>query len=155
MKKFMKFLGFGENDANEYGSEYRRRRPSPSTTRDEPVRSNTYNGNYEDYDEEDYERTPLKNGLILFKGLPSMDNRLQLRDALLDGCIILLDLSGIAPERIEEGKQFLKFMEGVSFCNNGEILKLAPRLFSVSPRPGMVQTIIGTTSLSRKQGDEA
>ena len=152
MKKFLKLLGFGEEETSEYSGDYRRKRPI-SAARDEAMRGNAYNSSYEDYDGEKYERTPLKNGLILFRGLPSTEDKLQLREALLDGCIILLDLSGIPSERIEEGRQFITFMHGVSFANNGEFLKLAPRLFSVSPQPGMVQTVTGT-STSKIQGDE-
>ena len=151
MKKFWEWLGFGEKETGEY----RRRRPSHTSTRDETTRGNAYNSNYEDYDDEKYERTtPLKNGLIFFKGLPSTEDKLQLRESLLDGCIIILDLSGIPSERIEDGKQFLRFMHGVSFANNGEFSKLAPRLFSVSPQPNMVQIITGT-STGKIQGDEA
>ena len=148
----MKLLGFEDEEA----SEIRRRKPSQASAREETTRSNNYNSNYEDYgDDEKYERpASLKNGLILFKGLPSTEDKLQLREALLDGCIILLDLSGIPSERIEEGRQFITFMHGVSFANNGEFLKLAPRIFSVSPHPGMVQTMTGT-STGKKQGDEA
>jgi len=149
----MKLLGFEDEEA----SEYRRRKPSHPKTREENSRGNAYNNNYDDEygDYDNYERPfPIKNGLILFKGLPSTEDKLQLREALLDGCIILLDLSGIAPERIEEGRQFITFMHGVSFANNGEFLKLAPRIFSVSPHPGMVQTMTGTSTV-KKQGDEA
>ena len=152
MRKFMKLLGFEDEEAGEY----RGRKSSHSKNREEIARGNAYNNNYGDYgDDDNYERSsPIKNGLILFKGLPSTEDKLQLREALLDGCIILLDLSGIAPERIEEGRQFITFMHGVSFANNGEFLKLAPRIFSVSPHPGMVQTMTGT-STAKKQGDEA
>ena len=152
MKKFFKWLGFGE-DENEYTGEYNRRRRSPhSSSRDEAVRGG---GNYEDYDDEKYERRgPLKNGLILFKGLPSTEDKLRLREALLDGCIILLDLSGVTPERIEEGRQFITFMHGVSFANNGEFDKLSPRLFYVSPQPGMVRGMTGANTDRAQGGDE-
>jgi FtsZ-interacting cell division protein YlmF len=148
----MKLLGFEDEEA----SEFRRRKPSHSASREEASRSTNYDGNYEDYGEDGKHERPLpvKNGLILFKGLPSTEDKLQLREALLDGCIILLDLSGIPSERIEEGRQFITFMHGVSFANNGEFLKLAPRIFSVSPHPGMVQTMTGN-STGKKQGDEA
>jgi FtsZ-interacting cell division protein YlmF len=151
LKKFMKLLGFEDEEPGEY----RRKKPAHAA-REEIARSNAYNSNYEDYgDDEKYERPfPIKNGLILFKGLPSTEDKLQLREALLGGCIILLDLSGIPSERIEEGRQFITFMHGVSFANNGEFLKLAPRIFSVSPHPGMVLTMTGT-STAKKQGDEA
>ena len=150
MKKIMKLLGFEDEEAGEY-----RRRKHPSS-RDESSRSNAYDSNYDDYDDDERVKRPnsVKNGLILFRGLPSTEDKLQLREALLDGCIILLDLSGIPSERIEEGKQFITFMHGVSFANNGEFLKLAPRIFSVSPQPGMVQTITGT-STGKAQGDES
>jgi FtsZ-interacting cell division protein YlmF len=147
----MKLLGF----ENEEASEYKRRKPSHSMAREENSRNHAYDGNYDEYDDDEkYERPiSLKNGLILFKGLPSTEDKLQLREALLDGCIILLDLSGVPSERIEEGRQFITFMHGVSFANNGEFLKLAPRIFSVSPHPGMVQTMTGTRT-GKKQGDD-
>ena len=147
----MKLLGF----ENEETGEYKRRKPSHPLNREDTGRNNTYDGNYEDYDDDEKSGRPisLKNGLILFKGLPSTEDKLQLREALLDGCIILLDLSGIPPERIEEGRQFITFMHGVSFANNGEFLKLAPRIFSVSPHPNMVVTMTGT-STGKKQGDD-
>jgi FtsZ-interacting cell division protein YlmF len=147
----MKLLGF----ENEEASEYKRRKPSHSVTREENSRNNAYDGNYDEYDDDENNERPisLKNGLILFKGLPSTEDKLQLREALLDGCIILLDLSGVPSERIEEGRQFITFMHGVSFANNGEFLKLAPRIFSVSPHPCMVQTMTGT-STGKKQGDD-
>ena len=149
MRKIMKLLGFEDEESGEY------RRRKHSSSRDENTRSNAYDSNYEDYDDEKQKRpSSIKNGLILFKGLPSTEDKLQLREALLDGCIILLDLSGIPTERIEEGKQFITFMHGVSFANNGEFLKLAPRIFSVSPQPGMVQTMTGT-STGKTQGDES
>ncbi|MCL1941180.1 MAG: cell division protein SepF [Synergistaceae bacterium] len=156
--KFLKFLGFGEDENNEYTEQYsgypgRRRRPYSGGG--DTMRGGAYSGNYEDYDDDKYERTPpLRNGLILFKGLPSTEDKLHLREALLDGCIILLDLSGIPAERIEEGRQFITFMHGVSFANGGEFSKLTPRIFSVSPQPGMVQTITGT-STAKAQGDES
>ena len=64
MRKFWEWLGFGEKET----VEYRRRRPSHSTARDEIIRGNAYNSNYDDYDDDKYERaTQIKNGLILFK----------------------------------------------------------------------------------------
>ncbi|MCL1940692.1 MAG: cell division protein SepF [Synergistaceae bacterium] len=155
MKKFWRFLGFGENENNEYTEHpgYPSRRRRPYSGREDAMRGGAYSGNYEDYDDEKYDRTPpLRNGLILFKGLPSTEDKLQLREALLDGCIILLDLSGVPVEKVEDAKQFLTFMHGVSFANGGEFSKLNKRLFSVSPAPGMVQTVIGSTS--KTQGDE-
>ena len=152
LKKILKFLGF-EEETGAYFNENRRRRPLHSTTRDD-MRGNAYSSNYEDYDDERYERSlPLKNGLIFFKGLPSAEDKLLLREALFDGCIILLDLSDVSPEKREAGNQFLTFMQGVSFASNGELNKLNKKnLFYVSPQPGMVQIITGTNT--NKQGDE-
>jgi len=154
LKKILKWFGFGENETNEYDGEYRRKKNSHSTARDKFIGGNSYNSNYEDYDDDKYERAPLKNGLILFKGLPSTEDKLRLREALLDGCIILLDLSGVTPERIEDGRQFITFMHGVSFANNGEFDRLSPRLFYVSPHPGMVKAMTGANT-EKTQGDEA
>ena len=148
----MKLLGFEDEETGEY----RRKKSFHPGAREESVRNSSYSGNYEDYDDDDerYERQiSLKNGLILFRGLPSTEDKLQLREALLDGCIILLDLSGVPSERIEEGRQFITFMHGVSFANNGEFLKLAPRIFSVSPNPGMVLTMTGTGT-GKIQGED-
>jgi FtsZ-interacting cell division protein YlmF len=148
LKKFFKFLGFGEEENDEYNNEFGRRKRASAAARDETMRGSAY----DDYDDGEEHTPPLKNGLILFKGLPSPEDKLQLRKALLNGCIILLDLSGIPPERIEEGKQFLTFMQGVSFFNECEFIKLAPRLFSVTPQPDMVQIITGTNT-SKPQGE--
>ena len=69
MKKIMKLLGFEEDETGEN----RRRKPSHSSSRDENTRSNAYDSNYEDYDDDEkYKRPPsVKNGLIFFSELRS------------------------------------------------------------------------------------
>lgn len=136
MNRILRFLGF--DDAAERTRQLRKRRRMMD----------------DDGDDEQYEERPRVverermrrdpgEGIIYFKGLATDDDKLQLRDALLDGCIVLIDLGGITIDQKEAGLQFITFMSGVAFANKGEFLKLGPTLFSVAPRMGMVQTIIG------------
>lgn len=110
-----------------------------------------YGDDYEE-DEEEFEEEPApkkalpRKGvqkkavfprLIYFKGIPSETSRLQLRDALLDGAMLMLDLHGLDASRLEEGNDFLNFMRGVAFAHRGETERLGPSLFLVMPRAGM------------------
>lgn len=142
--RFLKFLGF--DHAAERTRQLRKRRK-----------------NFDDDDdiEEEYEeeiavrerpvRQPVE-GIVFFKGLANDDDKLRLRDALLDGCVVIIDLAGITMEQKDIGIQFITFMSGVAFANRGEFLKLGPTLFSVSPRMGMVQTVMGGAAGHVSQG---
>lgn len=142
MNRILKFLGFD---------------PAAERTRRLRKKRKTFVDDMDDYDEDDIpavQKDPSHSysdaGIIFFKGLATDDDKLQLRDALLDGNIVIIDLGGISIEQKEAGLQFITFMSGVAFANKGEFLKLGPTLFSVSPRMGMVQTVMGSTQQSVK-----
>jgi FtsZ-interacting cell division protein YlmF len=77
--------------------------------------------------------------LVFFKGVPSEDIKLRLRDVLLDGAMVLLDLQGLEAERIEEGRNFINFMGGVAFAHKGLMERIGPSLFVITPHEGMLQ----------------
>jgi FtsZ-interacting cell division protein YlmF len=77
--------------------------------------------------------------LVFFKGVPSEGIKLRLRDALLDGTMVLLDLQGLPAERAEEGRTFINFMGGVAFAHRGLIERIGVSLFLITPREGMLQ----------------
>jgi FtsZ-interacting cell division protein YlmF len=77
--------------------------------------------------------------LVFFKGVPSEDIKLRLRDVLLEGAMVLLDLQGLEPERIEEGRNFINFMGGVAFAHKGLMERIGPSLFVITPHEGMLQ----------------
>jgi hypothetical protein len=75
--------------------------------------------------------------LIYFRGIPSETARFELRDALLEGAMLMLDLHGLDASRLEEGNDFLNFMRGVAFAHKGETERLGSSLFLVMPHAGM------------------
>jgi FtsZ-interacting cell division protein YlmF len=77
--------------------------------------------------------------LIFFKGIPSEGIKLRLRDALLEGVMVLLDVQGLPAERMEEGRTFINFMGGVAFAHKGLIERIGSSLFLITPREGMLQ----------------
>jgi FtsZ-interacting cell division protein YlmF len=77
--------------------------------------------------------------LVFFKGVPSEEIKLRLRDALLEGTMVLLDLHGLPPERVEEGRAFINFMGGVAFAHKGLLERIGSSLFVITPREGMLQ----------------
>jgi FtsZ-interacting cell division protein YlmF len=77
--------------------------------------------------------------LVFFKGVPSEGIKLRLRDALLEGAMVLLDLQGLPPERVEEGRTFINFMGGVAFAHKGLIERIGSSLFLITPHEGMLQ----------------
>ena len=81
--------------------------------------------------------------LVFFKGVPSEDIKLRLRDVLLEGAMVLLDLQGLEAERIEEGRNFINFMGGVAFAHKGLMERIGPSLFIITPREGMLQWWVG------------
>jgi FtsZ-interacting cell division protein YlmF len=82
---------------------------------------------------------PVIPRLVFFKGVPSEDIKLRLRDVLLDGAMVLLDLQGLDAGRIEEGRNFINFMGGVAFAHKGLMERIGPSLFVITPREGMLQ----------------
>ncbi|MDR1875158.1 MAG: cell division protein SepF [Synergistaceae bacterium] len=77
--------------------------------------------------------------LVFFQGVPSENSKLRLRDILLDGAIVLLDLQGLDAGRIEEGRNFINFMGGVAFAHKGLMERIGPSLFVITPREGMLE----------------
>jgi FtsZ-interacting cell division protein YlmF len=107
---------------------------------------------YQDYEEEQPRPAKKSRGkkeeprkraetpkLVFFKGVPSEGIKLRLRDALLDGAMVLLDMQGLPAEHVEEGRTFINFMGGVAFAHKGLIERIGSSLFLITPREGMLQ----------------
>lgn len=125
----MKFFGF-ENDDDDYDDDYtedrRSRKPSP---RKEGTSRSAQQGN------------PNAGGkLILFKGVASDNDKRRLREAFNNGAMILIDLHELSQREFEEaGKDFITFMGGVAFARNGEISRIEPLQFLITPRKDMYE----------------
>jgi hypothetical protein len=129
VQKLLQLLGFygDDNDNEDDHSDYEEER-SRSTGKKKPVRKGESKG----------QAIPPK--LVFFKGIPSEDIKLKLRDALLDGAMVLLDLGGLETERKEEALNFINFMGGVAFAHKGFIDQLGKSpFFIITPREGMFQ----------------
>ncbi|MDR1741479.1 MAG: cell division protein SepF [Synergistaceae bacterium] len=139
MSNWLKFLGFGddyeEDEDEEYAEEESgtrrggRRDRSERNERSEGVGKRTDGRAVK-------KRLPQ---LVFFRGIPSEESKLGLRDALLGGAMVLLDLQGLESERLEEGRSFINFMGGVAFAHKGKIERIGPSLFLIAPREGMLQ----------------
>ena len=130
MQKLLQLLGFsGDDYENEDDhSSYEEERPR---SRKKSVRKGESRG-------------PVPSPkLVFFKGVPSEDIKLRLRDVLLEGAMVLLDLQGLEAERIEEGRNFINFMGGVAFAHKGLMERIGPSLFIITPREGMLQWWVG------------
>ncbi len=137
MWKLMQLLGFyGDDDyddADDYQEEEPRSRKQLKQQRPSRQRPAAPSGEEDRYPSS----TP---GLVLFKGVPSEDVKLRLREALKDGAIILLDLHELSQREFEEqGRPFITFMGGVAFARGGHMEFLEPALYLVMPREGMFQ----------------
>ena len=128
MRNFLRFLGFYGNDYEEEDDEYPEYEEEPSRT------AKKNRGKKEEPRKK--AETPK---LVFFKGVPSEGIRLRLRDALLEGAMVLLDLQGLPAERVEEGRTFINFMGGVAFAHKGLIERIGSSLFLITPREGMLQ----------------
>ena len=128
VQKLLQLLGFyGEEYENEDDSDYEEERPRSTGKKDKSARK----------DESRRQAVPPK--LVFFKGVPSEDIKLKLRDVLLDGAMVLLDLQGLETDRLEEGRNFINFMGGVAFAHKGVMERIGPSLFVIAPREGMLQ----------------
>ena len=129
MHKLLQLLGFyGEDYDNEDdNSDYEEDRSRSMGKKSKPARKDDSRG----------QAIPPK--LVFFKGVPSDNVRLKLRDALLDGAMVLLDLQGLEAERIDDGRNFINFMGGVAFAHKGVMERIGPSLFVITPREGMLQ----------------
>ena len=126
MQKLLQLLGFyGEDYDNE--DDYEEERARPTGKKSKPGKKD---------DSRAYTVPPK---LIFFKGVPSEDIKLNLRDVLLEGTMILLDLQGLEAERLEEGRSFINFMGGVAFAHKGVMERIGPSLFVITPNEGMLQ----------------
>ena len=129
MRKLMQLLGFyGDEDYDEpeeqeqYGE-----KPQPF--------KKTYSGRKR---EETRSQAPLR--MVFFKGVPSEEIKLRLRDILLDGVMILLDLHELDPQSFEEiGRPFINFMGGVAFAHKGRMEFIEPAFYIVTPHEGMFE----------------
>ena len=128
MQKLLQLLGFyGEGDNEDEYSGYEEEFPRPTGKKSKSGRKDEPRGQ------------PIPPKLVLFKGIPSEEIRFKLRDALLDGVMVLLDLTGLESERIEEGRTFINFMGGVAFAHRGVMHRIGPSLFIIEPYEGMFQ----------------
>ena len=126
MQKLLQLLGFygedyeNEDEYSDYEDERSRRKKS--SRKDEP------RGRV----------VPPK--LVFFKGVPSEDIKLRLRDVLLDGTMILLDLRELEADRREDGLNFITFMGGVAYAHRGLMQQIGKSpLFIITPSEGMFQ----------------
>ncbi|MBR1418078.1 MAG: cell division protein SepF [Synergistaceae bacterium] len=79
-------------------------------------------------------------GLVMFKGVPSEDIKYQLRDALRNGTMLLLDLSELSDRELSEGgSAFITFMRGVAFASGGRMDNIGREQYLVSPLDGMFE----------------
>lgn len=127
MRKLMQILGFyGDEDYDE-SEEYYGEKPQPfkkpfQGRKREEVRS----------------QVPLR--MVFFRGVPSEESKLRLRDILLEGVMILLDLHDLDPQAFEEkGRPFINFMGGVAFAHKGRMEFIEPALYIVTPHEGMFE----------------
>lgn len=128
MRKLLQLLGF-------YGDEYEEDFDDYTEYEEEPPRIPKKQGKVK-RDEAPRGRGPAPR-LVFFKGVPSEETKLKLRDVLLEGTMILLDLQGLEADRIEEGRNFINFMGGVAFAHKGVMERIGPSLFVITPREGM------------------
>ena len=128
LRKLMQFLGFyGDDDYDLDEDEYAELEERPRTTKKQKQGRRR----------EDYSGASLR--LIFCRGVPSERIQLRLRDALLEGIMVLLDLHELDPREFEErGRPFINFMGGVAFAHKGcmECL-IEPALYLVTPHEGM------------------
>lgn len=83
-------------------------------------------------------QAPLR--MVFFKGVPSEEIKLRLRDILLEGVMVLLDLHELDPQSFEEeGRPFINFMGGVAFAHKGRMEFIEPALYIVTPHEGMFE----------------
>ena len=128
MQKLLQLLGFyGEGDNEDEYSGYEEEYPRSTGKKSKSGRKDDPRGQ------------PLPPKLVFFRGIPSEETKLKLRDALLDGIMVLLDLHGLEPDRLEEGRNFINFMGGVAFAHRGVMERIGASLFVITPHEGMFQ----------------
>ncbi len=131
MKKLMQFLGFyGDEDYDEEQEDYQEKTKTSQKLGVARKKEDTRGSKGQ--------IVPLR--MVFCKGVPSDSMKLKLRDALLDGVMLLIDLHELDPRRFaEEGKPFIDFMGGVAFAHKGHMEFLEPSLYVVTPSEGMFE----------------
>ena len=124
MQKLLQLFGFYGDDYDDEDDDYEEERP---VKKNKPVRK------------DELKKKVVSPKLVFFKGVPPEDIKLKLRDVLLDGAMVLLDLQGLEAGRIEEGRNFINFMGGVAFAHKGLMERIGPSLFVITPHEGMLQ----------------
>ena len=130
MRKLLQLFGFygDDYDEDDYSDYYEEERTRSAGKKNKPIKKDDPRG-----------RVVASPGLVFFKGVPSEEIKLKLRDVLLDGAMVLLDLQGLDSERIEEGRNFINFMGGVAFAHKGLMERIGSSLFIITPHEGMLQ----------------
>lgn len=127
IKWLMQLLGFGDNDYEDDYDDYPDEPQRPIKKTNRPGRRN-----------DSYADGGSPTRLVLFKGLPSEASKLKLRDLLLQGVMILIDLHGLTQREFnEEGRPFIDFMGGVAFAHKGRMEFIEPAQYLVTPHSGM------------------
>ncbi|MBQ7577198.1 MAG: cell division protein SepF [Synergistaceae bacterium] len=125
----MRWFGFDNDDDDYDDDDYpeERRKPAKSSSRREG--NSKSSANY----------APGK--LILFRGIASENDRIKLREALINGAMVLIDLHELtAVEYEEKGDDFVKFMGGVVFGINGAIIPMVETAqYLLTPRKDMFE----------------
>jgi FtsZ-interacting cell division protein YlmF len=131
VKKLLRFFGFNEDEyENDNDVDYEEEPQSRSGKR---TRGR----------QEESSKKSVSPKLIFYQGIPSEDTKLRLRDILLDGSMVLLDLHKVDPEHAEEGHNFINFMAGVAFAHKGQSKRIGQFLYVITPREGMLQWWVG------------
>jgi FtsZ-interacting cell division protein YlmF len=130
VRRLWELFGFYGDDYEEEESEYSEYEEEPQP---KGVKKNRT------WKKEEPRGKPVSPKLVFFQGIPSEDIKLKLRDVLLDGAMVLLDLHGLEAESIEEGRNFINFMRGVAFAHKGQSKNIGPSLFVITPHEGMFQ----------------
>jgi len=137
VRKLLQLFGFygDEYEDRESGySDYYEEEPQSRSARKDTVRKTN-----------EPRSKPVSPKLVFFRGIPPEGIKLKLRDYLLDGAMILLDINDLEAEYIEEGRNFINFMRGVAFAHRGESRNIGLDrsdclgLYVITPREGMLQ----------------
>jgi len=127
VQKLLQLFGFYKEDYDEDDSDYEEERSRPTGKKGKPVKKDDPRGKI------------VSPKLVFFKGVPSEEIKLRLRDVLLDGAMLLLDLQDLDTDQREEARNFINFMGGVAFAHKGLMERIGSSLFIITPREGMLQ----------------
>jgi len=127
VQKLLQLFGFYGEEYDEDDSDYEEERTRSTGKKNKLVKKDEPRGKV------------VSPKLVFFKGVPSEEIKLKLRDVLLDGAMVLLDLQGLDSERLDEGRNFINFMGGVAFAHKGLMERIGSSLFIITPHEGMLQ----------------